>query len=101
MTESTLRGRDRRYLRGLGHDLEPSVLLGRSGITDGIVTTIGEALGAHELIKVRLHETAGAERKEAARELAERCGAELVQVLGRAVLLYRRNEEEPKIELPG
>jgi len=101
MTESTLRGRDRRYLRGLGHSLEPSVLLGKGGITDAVVVSIGKALDAHELIKVRLHETAGAERKEAARELAERCGAELVQVLGRVVLLYRRNDEEPGIELPG
>lgn len=95
-----LRGKQRRYLRGLGHGLEPVVLLGREGMTDGIVRSVADALEAHELIKVRLPETEGAERKKAARELAGKSQAHLVQVLGRMVLLYRAREEKPEIRLP-
>jgi RNA-binding protein len=97
---AALGGKQRRYLRALGHDLEPAVRLGGSGITDGVLATIEQSLAAHELIKVRLFEAAGAERKAAARELAERAGAALVQVLGRTVLLYRARDERPEIVLP-
>jgi RNA-binding protein len=95
-----LRGKQRRHLRALGYHLDPTVHLGKNGITPAVVEAVGRGLDAHELIKVRLHETTGQERKAAARDLAEQCRAELVQVLGRMVLLYRRNEDEPGIELP-
>jgi RNA-binding protein len=97
---SQLRGKQRRYLRGLGVKLAPAVTLGKASLTPGVLAQIAEALAAHELIKVRLLETVGAERKEMAARLAAEAEAELVQVLGRTVLLYRRNEEEPRIELP-
>ena len=95
----TLRGKHRRYLRGLGHHLDPVILVGKEGVSDGLVGATDAALGQHELIKVRLGESAG-DRRELAEELAGRTGAELVQVLGRTVLLYRQHPEEPRITLP-
>jgi RNA-binding protein len=98
---STLRGKDRRYLRGLGVALKPAVVLGKEGMTGRVLAEIDRTIGKQELIKVRLLETVEGDRKELARVLAEKVGVELIQVLGRTVLLYRRNEEEPGIELPG
>jgi RNA-binding protein len=96
-----LTGKQRRYLRGLGHHLEPVVLVGHEGVSEGVVGAVGAALFDHELVKVRLGENAGDDRQELATSLAEQSQAELVQVLGRTVLLYRRRAEEPEIELPG
>jgi RNA-binding protein len=84
----------------MAHGLEPVVLMGREGATDAVLEAVARELKDRELIKVRLPELEGAARKSAAAELAERAEAELVQVLGRVVVLYRRNEEEPGIQLP-
>ncbi|NNE44548.1 MAG: YhbY family RNA-binding protein [Gemmatimonadetes bacterium] len=100
MTESTLRGKQRRYLRGLGVNLEPKVWLGGSGLTEAFLASVEDALSTDELIKVKLPELTGADRKAAAKELAEKSGTELIQVLGRTALLYRRNDEKPEIQLP-
>ena len=96
---SALRGKQRRYLRGLGVNMEPVVFVGKQGITDAVLAELESVVKMKELVKVRLLDSAG-DRKEVARELAERVGCELVQVLGRTVLLYRRNEEKPVLELP-
>ena len=95
-----LRGKQRRYLRGLGVNLEPKVWIGGNGITDAVLASVEDALSTDELIKVKLPESEGAERKAFARDLAEKSGTELVQVLGRTALLYRRNDEKPEIQLP-
>jgi len=94
-----LSGKQNRYLRGLGHHLEPVVMLGKSGLTENIVTSTSEALDNHELIKIRVQEGCELDRREAAEMLAKVTHAHLVQVLGRTFLLYRRNDD-PKIILP-
>ena len=95
-----LSGKAARYLRGLGHHLEPIIQIGKEGITEGLVTATRAALLAHELVKVRVLSEAPIDRKEAGEELAERAGAALAQTLGRTLLLYKRHPHKPKIELP-
>jgi RNA-binding protein len=95
-----LNGKQRRFLRGLGHHLEPVVQVGKDGISEGLVAALDTALQTHELIKVKLGESAGADRRAMGAALAESGAADLVQVLGRTVLLYRRRAEEPAIQLP-
>jgi RNA-binding protein len=95
-----LGGKQRRYLRGLGHALDPVVQVGKEGVTDGVVAALEVALTTHELVKVKLGQSAPVDRHEAAGELAARTESELVQVLGKAVLLYRAHPEDPRIELP-
>ncbi len=95
-----MNGKQRRYLRGLGHDLEAVVQVGKEGVTDGVTAALDEALLRHELVKVKLGATTPEDRHDAANELAARTSSELVQVLGKAVLLYKPHPEEPKIELP-
>jgi RNA-binding protein len=80
--------------------LEPVVFVGKQGITDAVLAELESVLKQKELVKLKLQDTVGGDRKEVARDLAVRAGCELVQVLGRTVLLYRRNEEKPVLVLP-
>jgi len=99
VSDVALSGRQRKHLRGLAHRLEPVVHVGHQGITDAVVTAVSEALLAHELIKVRLHEP---EDKHAmANDLAARADAEACGLVGHTVVLYRRHPERPLIALPG
>lgn len=88
----------RRHLRSLAHPLKPIVFVGEAGISPAVAKALDEALGAHELVKVRLRQPG--DKKAAARELAEVSGAALCGVVGHTVVLYRPHPEEPKIELP-
>lgn len=95
-----LTGKQRRYLRSLGHELKVVVQIGKDGIDDGLVAAIDRALVDHELIKVKIGENANLDRQDAADELAKRTRSEVAQVLGYTVLLYRAHPEDPTIVLP-
>lgn len=90
-----LTGRQKRFLRGLGHHLDPVVLLGKDGLSEGVIAKVNAELGAHELVKVRLGEDT-----ELAGELAKETRSELVQQLGKTGLYYRRRPKDPEIVLP-
>ena len=90
-----LTGKQRRELRALGHHLEPVVIVGQSGVSEGIIGAVNQALQDHELIKVKLNEGPD-ERHDAAEKLAEGSGAHLVQLLGRTVLLFKKRDEDSK-----
>lgn len=96
----TLTGKQSRHLRSLGHHLDALVQIGKGGLTDGITQAVDQALTDHELVKVRLATESPADRDESADELAKALKAEVAQVLGRTILLYRRHPSEPKINLP-
>jgi RNA-binding protein len=93
-------GRVLRYLRALGHHLEPVLYLGKEGVSEGLAAETGRALLAHELIKVKVQQEAPMDRHDAAAELAAATAATLVQTLGRTFLLYKRHPKEPKIQFP-
>lgn len=95
-----LSGAALRHLRGLGHALDPVIALGKAGITEALVAETKRALSKHELVKVRVQGEAPVDRKEAAAALATETDAEMVQVLGRTFLLFKRNPEKSKIVLP-
>ena len=96
----TLAGKQRRHLRALAYDLKPTVSVGKSGITPAVVRSVDEAYRNSELIKVRLERSWEIDRKEGAQELAAATESHLIQVLGRTVLLYRPDPDEPEIRLP-
>lgn len=95
----SLTGKQRRYLRGLGHHLQPVVMIGKEELTTALVAAVEEALTAHELIKLKLQEGCLLDRQEAAERLATKTSSCVAQVLGRTILLYRP-AEEPVITLP-
>jgi RNA-binding protein len=95
-----LTGKQRRYLRSLGHHLEPVVQVGHEGVSEAVVRQTDQQLEVHELIKVRIGEAAPEHRHDSATALAEKTGAVVAQVLGRTALLYRPRKDKPQIVLP-
>jgi RNA-binding protein len=95
-----LTGSQRRHLRGLGHHLDPVVQLGKGGLTDSVIAAVDAALERHELVKVRVGTECPDDRHEIAERLAPAVKAQLAQVLGRTMLIYRRHPKEAKIQLP-
>lgn len=94
--------RQRAYLRSLSNTLKATEQIGKNGITDTLLAQIDESLERHELLKINILETAGISGKLCAGELAEALGADVVQVIGAKVTLYRpaSDPEKRMIELP-
>jgi RNA-binding protein len=88
----------RKTLRGAGHHLSVIVQIGKEGVTDPVIRQLDEALYAHELVKLKINTEAPEDRFEVADALAERSGAQVVQILGRTILVYRRHPERPRFE---
>ncbi len=102
---TSLTPRQRQHLKALAHPLEPIVQLGAAGVTEGVFGAIAEALQRHELIKVRLPKLDAADERETiAAEIVEGSGAELVALVGRVLVLYKRRNKDlpgkPRIQLP-
>jgi RNA-binding protein len=92
-------GKQRAWLRGQAHRLHPVVLTGDGGISDEVIAKVNVELENHELLKVRVGE-GPTETGEASELLVARTGAELVQVIGHVVVLYKRRKKDPTIRLP-
>ena len=95
-----LTGKQRRHLRALGHHLSAVVQIGHDGITPALIAQARAQLHAHELIKVKVSDTAPEDRHLAAETLSRETGAALAQGLGRTFLLYRKRAKDPAIVLP-
>lgn len=95
-----LKPKQRQYLKGLGHSLKSVIQVGKEGLTDKVIASISKALDDHELIKINVLETADLAREEASEKMSTALKAEVVQTLGRKILLYRKNIKEPKIQIP-
>ena len=95
-----LSGKQRRYLRGQGNSIKPTVYLGKDGISDALLNSLGDAFNNRELVKVRIEKSCELERKEAGDQLAQAAAAHMVQVLGNTLLLYRPDPDKPEIKLP-
>lgn len=95
----SLSQKQKKFLKGLAHHLDPVVQVGKDGLSDAVVRQVSQQLDIHELIKVQV--PAGPERKQDARRLAEETSSDLVQVIGRMAVLFRPDPEEPRIKLPG
>jgi len=90
----------RRYLRGLAHPLKAVLMLGGKGVTPSLLAELEHALDDHELVKLKLSGADRTEREAALTQLLDASGAEKVQTIGHVAVLYRRNEEQPRIALP-
>ena len=74
--------------------------VGKGGIDDGLIGAVNQALLDHELIKVKVGESAGLDRQEVANAIAAKTQSDIAQVLGNIVILYKAHPEKPEIELP-
>lgn len=95
-----LTGKQKRFLRAQAHHLTPIFQVGKGGVNEQMLTQIQEALEARELIKVRILDNCEEEKHDVAEQLAEGSGAELVQLIGLTVVLYKESKNNKKIVLP-
>lgn len=88
----------KKQFRTLGHKLNPIVTIAGNGLSEGVIAELNRALDDHELIKVKLAITEREERKEMVQELIQLPNVELIQEIGKVVLLYRPNKKpNPKL----
>ncbi|MGQ0766441.1 MAG: YhbY family RNA-binding protein [Gemmatimonadota bacterium] len=88
-----MKGRERAELRSEAHHLAPAIHIGAAGVSPSVLVAISDALRSRELIKIAVGRDQGLEPRAVAAELARELGAEVIQVIGRKVTLYRRNPD--------
>ncbi|MCH5315253.1 MAG: ribosome assembly RNA-binding protein YhbY [Eubacterium sp.] len=87
--------KERAFWRAKANGLEPIIQIGKDGISDNLIAQIDDTLDARELIKIRVHlETAPEAPKEFAQKIAEALGADVIQVIGGVIVLYREADED-------
>jgi len=95
-----LTGKQTRYLRSMANRLKPIFQVGKSGVNDNMIEQIAEALEKRELIKISILQNCLEDKDEVAAALAEGANAELVQVIGSQIILYKESDENKQIQLP-
>ena len=85
----TLTASEKKQLRSIGHNLNPVVMIGDKGLSEGVMLELNRALEDHELIKVKVNVADPQERREVIEQLCTDSRAELVQAIGKIALLYR------------
>ena len=91
--------KQRAKLKALANPIEQRYLLGKADLDEGFLVTVDKALEAKELIKVGLLQTCAATPKEIAETLEQKLRAQTVQIIGRVIVLYRKSQKNPKIEV--
>lgn len=93
--------KERAYLKGLAMTMDPILQIGKSGVSPEGTASVAEALEARELIKINVLQNCIYDIREMAEMLAERTGSEVVQVIGKKIVLYKAGKgDKKKIELP-
>ena len=92
--------KQRAYLRGLANSIDPIFQIGKSGLSENLLKQLDDALEARELIKIKVLENSGLDTREASDELCRIVGAEGIQAIGSKMVIYKKSEKNPKIELP-
>lgn len=87
-----LTSKQRKILEKAAHDMQPVVIVGGAGLTDGVINMVENSLAAHELIKVKFNEYKE-DKIELTGEICEKCGATLVRIIGNVAILYRQAEK--------
>jgi len=88
-----LTGKQRSFLRAQAHHLQPLIQVGKNSITEAIIDTTLKALEAHELIKISVLQNCVAQPTEIANAIANQADAQIVQVIGRVIILYKRSSK--------
>lgn len=98
--EPSLTEKQRKHLRGLAHALKPVSWVGNAGVTEAFLAELDRTLAHHELIKLKVSMGDRQVRDEAIEEIVRQSRALLVARIGNIAVLYRRNPEAQKIQLP-
>ena len=96
----TLNSKQRAYLKGLAMNMDPIFQVGKSSLTPEFIEGVREAIDARELIKISVLKNCMDDPKEIAQVLAERTRSQVVQVIGKKIVLYKESKDRKRIELP-
>lgn len=96
----TLSESQKQFLRGLGHQLKPVIMIGDGGLSEAVMKELDTTISHHELIKVRVRTGDRKCRNETIENICDKSGASLVARIGNVALIYRRNADQPGIRLP-
>ena len=91
--------KQRSYLKSLANPMKPMVQIGKEGMNERVIAQLNEILDAHELVKISILENAVLDAKETAVEICRICRAEFVQAIGNRFTIYRKNHDNPKIDI--
>ena len=95
-----LNSKQRAYLRAMANSIDTVVMVGKGDLDEQVFKTADEAITARELIKGKVLEASSLTSREAADQIAQSIGADVVQVIGRKFVLYKKNKKDPQIKLP-
>ena len=95
-----LTNNQKKYLRSLAHDLKPFVMIGQHGLSEPVTAEIESTMLKHELIKIKLRVSDRDEKQGIINKIIKFSEAELVQVIGGVIVIYRPFEDNPDIILP-
>ena len=95
-----LTGKQKTYLRGLAHSLQPIIQIGKGGITENLLKTVADALEAKELVKISVLQNCMEDPKALGPQIASAVEGELVQTIGRTLVFYKESLKKKEIELP-
>lgn len=97
---NNLTSKQRAYLKSLAVDLNPILQIGKDSVTPENVASVDEAFNNRELLKISVLKNCADDPREIAEVVAERTRSQVVQVIGRKIILYRPDKDKPKILLP-
>ncbi|TDM04401.1 ribosome assembly RNA-binding protein YhbY [Macrococcus carouselicus] len=95
-----LTGKQKRFLRGEAHHLDPIFQIGKGGVNENLIGQLNEVLEKRELIKVSILQNNEDDKEELAEEVARRVYGDLVQLIGSTIILYKPSKNHKKIDLP-
>lgn len=102
-SQPALTTRQKQFLKGLAHPLSPLVQIGKEELSPGVIESIKTELLNHELIKVKIGSNCGLEKHSSSKTIAEQTESELIQLIGKTIILYKSNPKKAKdkrIHLP-
>ena len=93
-------GKQKRFLRSKAHHLSPIFQVGKGGVNENMIKQVEEALEARELMKISVLQNCDDDKETVAAQLVKGTRAELVQIIGSTIVLYKESRENKQIKLP-
>jgi RNA-binding protein len=95
-----LTGKQKRFLRSKAHHLDPIFQVGKGGVNENMIKQVAVALEARELFKISVLQNCEEDKNVVAEQLAQGTGADIVQIIGNTIVLYKESVEKKQITLP-
>ncbi|MEN8189812.1 MAG: ribosome assembly RNA-binding protein YhbY [Thermodesulfobacteriota bacterium] len=102
-SKDSLSSKQKKFLKGIGHHLNSLIYIGKEGLSDSLIEATKKELKQHELIKVKIGKNSPIDKKSTAEALPLQADCQLVQLIGKTLLLYKANPKrkpDERIRLP-